>query len=167
MFLLPAKMPAASIDQLKDIPLPPPVSWAPQTTGWWVVGAMLLAGMLWIAVRRWRIWWHNRFRRAAQAELVLIEHAVADPAKRVQALAALPSLVKRTVLTWAPRDQIGPMTGEAWLGFLDSTFTGSTFSQGVGKHLESLAYGNGDIGHEDLGVLLALLHRWIDGHAPA
>ncbi len=162
-----AKPPAASIADLKDIPTPAPVSYAPQTVGWWVVGGIVLLVLIWIAYRRWRNWRRNRYRRAAQAELDAIAHALDDPAQRDQALTALPALVKRTVLAWAPRQVVAPMTGEAWLGYLDHTLAGDNFVRGPGRHLESLAYGNGNIPAEDLSALMSLLHRWIDDHVPA
>jgi hypothetical protein len=162
-----AKQAAASIADLKDIAPPPPVSYAPQTVGWWVVGAIVLAVLLWIAYRRWRMWRRNRYRRAAQAELGVIAQALNDPVQRPQALAALPALVKRTVLAWAPRQSAAPMTGEAWLGYLDLTLAGDSFARGPGRHLPSLAYGNGDIQADDLAALMTLLHRWIDDHVPA
>lgn len=168
MFAVPTpKPPAASMTQLKDIPPPPPVSYAPQTVGWWVLGAIVLVVLLWIAYRRWRKWQGNRYRRAAQAELDAITQALADPTQHSQALTALPALVKRTVLAWAPRQVVAPMTGEVWLGYLDHTLTGENFARGPGRHLALLAYGDGEIRADELAALIALLHRWIDDHVPA
>ncbi|WP_019465391.1 DUF4381 domain-containing protein [Dyella japonica] len=161
----PAKM--ASIADLRDIPAPPPVSWMPQTAGWWVVGGVLLAGLLVFLFLRWRAWRRNRYRREARAELAAIEQAMADPATRAAALMAIPALVKRTVLAWAPRAQVGPMSGEAWLRYLDRTYPAGGFSQGPGRQLDELAYGQGTIAHDELASLMALLHQWIDGHVAA
>jgi hypothetical protein len=162
-----AKPPAASIIQLKDIPLPPPVSYATQTVGWCVVAAIVLALLLWMAFLRWRRWCRNRYRRAAQAELDAMAHAAADPRQRAHALAALPVLVKRTVLAWAPRQQVASMSGEAWLDYLDLTLAGENFTRGPGRELETLAYADADIRADDLAALITLLHRWIDNHVPA
>jgi hypothetical protein len=164
--VLPVKPEAASIAQLKDIPLPPPVSYAPHTAGWWVLGAIVLVLALLVGVRRWQTWRRNRYRRAAQLELDGIERALTDPAQRTQAATALPALVKRTVLAWAPRSEVAPMTGEAWLGYLDRTFDGQYFSHGPGRELVALAYGDGHISGDDLTALMTLLRRWIDGHVP-
>ena len=159
--------PAPSIADLKDIPAPAPVSYLPQTTGWWLVGGVLLLGALVYAFIRWRRWWRNRYRREAQAELAAIERAAADPATRAQALGAIPGLVKRTVLVWAPRKDAGPMTGEAWLRYLDRTYVPGGFVQGPGRQLDTLAYGQGDLAAADMAALMALLHRWIDDHVAA
>lgn len=161
----PAKM--ASIAELKDIPAPVPVSWLPLAAGWWVVGGLILLGLLVFTFVRWRRWWRNRYRREAQVELAAIERAAANPSTRDEALAAIPVLVKRTVLVWAPRREVGPLSGEAWLRYLDRTYPAGGFTQGAGRQLDALAYGAGGIGNDELAALMALLRRWIDGHAAA
>jgi hypothetical protein len=166
MSLLPDKTPpAASIADLKDIAPPPPVSYAPQAPGWWVLAAIILLVALVLAAIRWRRWWRNRYRREAAAELAAIEQAIADPELRAGALEAIPGLVKRTVLAWAPRQEVGPMSGEAWLRYLDQTYPAGGFVQGPGRKLDALAYGGSEIRNEDLAALMVLLHQWIDGHA--
>lgn len=167
MLVLPAQPSAPSIADLKEIPLPPPVPYTPQTAGWWVLLALVLLAVLWVVALRLHRWWRNRYRRAAQKELAVIEQALADPSRRQQALATVPALVKRTVLTWAPRDTVAPLSGEAWLGYLDRTLAGEGFTQGPGRCLQALAYGGGDIASGDADALMSLLHRWIDDHVPA
>ncbi|WP_354016160.1 DUF4381 domain-containing protein [Dyella japonica] len=162
-----AKTPMVSIADLKDIPAPPPVSYMPQTAGWWVIAGVILLGLLVLAFLAWRKWMRNRYRREARAELAAIENAVADPARRADALASIPALVKRTVLAWAPRQQVGPMSGDAWLSYLDGTYAEGGFVQGPGRALDRLAYGDGAIGNDELASLMSLLHRWIDNHVAA
>lgn len=167
MFLPPAQPPAASIADLKEIAAPAPVSYAPQTAGWWIVGGLILLALLVWAFFRLRRWWRNRYRREALLELAAIERAAADPAQRSDALAAIPALVKRTVLAWAPRTQVGPLSGDAWLRYLDGTFPDGGFVDGPGRKLDALAYGTPSLRDDELAALTSLLHRWIDGHAAA
>ena len=167
MLLPAAKVPIASIADLKDIPQPPPVSYMPQTAGWWVLGGLILLGLLVFALLKWRKWMRNRYRREAQAELAAIEDALVDPARRADAMASIPALVKRTVLAWAPRQPVAPMSGDAWLRYLDGTYAQGGFVQGPGRTLDRLAYGDGAIGNDELASLMALLHRWIDHHVRA
>jgi hypothetical protein len=167
MLALPTPPPAPSIADLKEIPLPPPVPYTPQAAGWWVLLALVLLALLGYLAWRLRRWWRNRYRRAAQKELAAIERAMADPSQRQGALVALPALVKRTVLTWAPRGAVAPLSGEAWLSYLDRTLSGENFMRGPGRYLETLAYGSGDIGGGEADALMGLLHRWIDDHVPA
>lgn len=167
MYLFTDSPPMASIADLKEIPAPPPVSWMPQTTGWWVLAGIILLGLLVFAFIRWRAWWRNRYRRAAQAELASLERAMADPQTRKEALAAIPALVKRTVLSWAPRGVVAPLSGEPWLRYLDGTYPEGGFVHGPGRQLDALAYASVELGDDDLAALMALLHRWIDDHAAA
>ena len=83
---------AASLANLHDIVVPPPVSWWPLAWGWYLLGALLLAALAWGLVRwrRWRL--ANRYRDLALAELDDLSDAIGDPASRTGALAALPML---------------------------------------------------------------------------
>ena len=64
---------------LKEIPLPEPVSWWPQTPGWWLLAAVIVMLVL------WRLWaWRQRYRRnayrrAALAELVMPPFSLGEP----------------------------------------------------------------------------------------
>lgn len=83
------------LDQLRELPLPPPVSYWPQTWGWAALALAIVAlGVYALAawVRRRR---RNLYRRQALAELARLRLAAAD-----QPLAArqLPDLLKRTAL---------------------------------------------------------------------
>lgn len=157
---------APSIADLREIPPPPPIPYTPQTAGWWVVGAIVLLALGCFIAVRLRRWWRDRYRRAARKELAAIEAAMEDPARKTQALLAVPALVKRTVLTWAPRSTVAALSGDAWLGYLDRTLDGEAFTRGPGRCLPALAYG-GELASDDVAALLALLHRWIDRHVPA
>ena len=86
MIPAPAKTPQmASIADLKDIAPPPPVSYMPQAPGWWVLLGILVLAMLVYGFVRWRRWRRDRYRREAQAELAVLERAVADPSTHAQA----------------------------------------------------------------------------------
>lgn len=159
--------PMASIADLKEIPAPPPVSYMPQTAGWWVLAGIVLLALAAYAFVRWRRWRRNRYRREAQAELAAIEHAVADAGTRAAALAAIPVLVKRTALAWAPRTLVASLSGPAWLRYLDDTFPPGGFADGPGRTLDALAYDDASVRDDELASLLALLHRWIDDHVAA
>ncbi|MCZ8406712.1 DUF4381 domain-containing protein [Achromobacter sp. SIMBA_011] len=106
---------APGLDQLRELPLPAPVPYWPQTWGWLVLAVILLGllgGGLLAAQRHRR---RNRYRREALAELGRLDLAVqADPL----ALRALPGLIKRTALAAQPgskRGGVGALSGEAWV----------------------------------------------------
>ncbi|MBV4484821.1 DUF4381 domain-containing protein [Pseudomonas sp. SWRI153] len=84
-----------SIDQLKELPLPAPVSYAPQTWGWWVLLAALVLAALIIGVRRYRQWRRDQYRREGLARLAQLR----DRSDDLNALRELPELLKRVALS--------------------------------------------------------------------
>lgn len=153
---------------LQDIVLPDPVSWAPQTAGWWVLLGILVLLVAWWArgvLRRRRV---NLYRRQALARLQEIESALAIPASRSRALTALPVLVKQTLLACRRRAEVAALSGEPWLQLLDESYGGSGFTRGPGQLLPKLAYSTPaeteGVRAEDLQALVGLVRRWIRGH---
>jgi hypothetical protein len=99
------------IDRLAEPPMPDPVSLAPQTAGWWVLGAVVLSGL---AYGLWRLWLHwraNAYRRAALQELA---SAGDDPAR-------VAAILRRTALAAYPRRAVAGLAGDDWLAFLRAT----------------------------------------------
>jgi hypothetical protein len=149
---------------LQEAPLPPPVSWMPQTWGWAVVGLLLLAALGWLAmllVQRHRA---NRYRRAALCELDTIEADLGVASAHAAALAALPALAKRTALAFAPREAVASLSGDDWLRWLDATWRDGHFTRGPGRLLATLAYTQERATERDVQALVALLRSWIAHH---
>lgn len=119
-----------SLDLLHDVVTPPPVPWWPPTPGWAVVLAVLALAVLALLLQAFIHWQQNRYRREA---LHLLEDPATVPAQ-------WPALLKRTALTAWPRGEVAPLTGTAWLEFLDRTGGTRAFSEGAGKSIESLAF---------------------------
>jgi len=156
------------LENLHEILLPEPVSWMPQTIGWYAVfgGILFLAG--WWIHRRLRRFRTNRYRRSALAELAVIEWNLQQPEKRAEALAEIPVLLKRTALSAFPRTDVASLSGNEWLVFLDRTMGDSQFGGGVGRLLPELAYApsgrTSGLPDETLGQLLRLVRLWIKNH---
>ncbi|WP_458765653.1 DUF4381 domain-containing protein [Cupriavidus basilensis] len=158
---------AGTLAELQEIPLPPPVSYLPQTWGWGVLAALLLALAGQLAWRAWRRHQANRYRRDAFAELARIEAgltATGSDASRREALAALPALVKRVVLAFAPRTQVASLSAQAWLDYLDGTWRAGSFTSGPGRLLPELAYCQHPPPAAEVTALIALLRAWIGQH---
>lgn len=77
-----------SIAQLKELALPLPVSYSPQTWGWWFLLAILLLAAVIIGARRLIQWRRDRYRREALAQL-------RTNSDELHALRELPELLKR------------------------------------------------------------------------
>jgi len=122
----PAEVPG--FDQMHDIVMPDPVSWWPLAPGWWVVLLILAIGILWLGVTIYHRWQQNAHRRAALLEL---DHT---PPQELSAL------LKRVCLSEFPRDRVAPLSGQAWLEFLDQTGSTDAFTRGNGRHLIDLSY---------------------------
>ena len=153
---------SSPLSALQELPLPPPAPYTPQTIGWALVAALLLA-LLALAVWRWqRRRRANRYRVEALQELADIERALpgnADAALR------LPSLVKRVALVSAPREAAAALSGDSWLLWLEHTLPQAGFLDAPGRLLPALAYGSSQsIEPQTLNALLALLRRWIQEH---
>lgn len=136
--------------RLVEPPVPDPVSLAPQTAGWWVLGAMLaaaLAAALWRAHRRWKA---NAYRRAALTELA----ATDDPAQ-------IAAILRRTALAAYPRARVAGKAGADWLAFLDTT---GGFPADAGAVLNRAPYA-ATTGHDS--ALKPAAERWIRHHGPA
>jgi hypothetical protein len=89
-----------SIEQLKDIALPAPVSYAPQTWGWWVLLAVLVIAVLLLSARRYWQWRRDRYRREALVRLAQL-HMRSDD---LHALRELPELLKRVAISMPVRE---------------------------------------------------------------
>ncbi|VVP08020.1 hypothetical protein PS900_03193 [Pseudomonas fluorescens] len=84
-----------SIDQLKEMALPAPVSYAPQTWGWWAVLALLIVTLVVLGARRYWQWRRDRYRREALVRLEELQQRSND----LSALRELPELLKRVALS--------------------------------------------------------------------
>jgi hypothetical protein len=147
---------------LIDIPLPREVNLWPQT---WesriavVVLLIVVVAAAWRLVHFWRV---NRYRREALAELNSIGHA--SPSIPRELLPRITLLVRRTALAAFPRERIASLAGPAWLSFLDRSYGGHEFSQGVGRLLVSASYQQILPDEAELQSLSGLVRRWIKVH---
>lgn len=147
---------------LIDIPLPPEAALWPQT---WpsriaiVLIAVSVVWAIWRFVHRYRA---NRYRREALAELDRMRQTPNVAPDRLADQLAL--LVRRTALGAFPRETIAPLTGSAWLAFLDRSYGGTEFSRGVGRWLVSAPYQPAAPGRDEVNALRGLVGRWIRVH---
>ena len=147
---------------LIDIPLPQEVSLLPQTWPSRIAIALIVVLAVWAI---WRFVHHrraNRYRREALWELDRIRQTSDAAPRRLADQLAL--LVRRTALGAFPRETIAPLTGTAWLAFLDRSYGGEEFSRGVGRWLVSGPYQQAEPGRDELNALRGLVDRWIRVH---
>jgi len=144
------------LELLHEIVPPEPVSLLPQTPGWWIALAWLVAvcALVVAAIARQRK--ANRYRREAIVELQRIEARAGVP----EAPAELAALLKRTALAAYPRRQVASLCGEAWATFLVDSTDGDPVVAEAADSLAHAAYREG----VKLSELIPASRRWIRRH---
>lgn len=100
----------ASLANLRDIMIPPPVPWWPPAPGWWFLLTVTGLIAVLVAVREWRRWRANAYRRAALRSL-----------RGAENVAAIAEILKRAALVAFPRAEVASLTGSAWVQWLAET----------------------------------------------
>lgn len=140
------------LGRLIEAPEPPPVSMMPQTCGWAVLGLILLAACIFVAIHMWRRYQANAYRRYAIEEL---DAARDDPA-------AIAAILRRTALAAYPRRDVAGLAGDDWLRFLDAQVSGKDFLEGPGRLVAAAPYRN----TRNEPALYAVVKNWIVRHRP-
>lgn len=111
-------MDANWLTDLKDIHYPRPISWFPFAPGWWLLlTALLILG--WYGLRYWQKNQAARqVKKTALAELRELESRVAIAQSEVLVAGGIDAVLKRTALSFFPRESLAGLTGEAWFAFL-------------------------------------------------
>jgi hypothetical protein len=145
------------LDLMHEVVTPEPVSWLPQTVGWWVVAGWLSALVLLGALHGYLKWRRNRYRRDALAELRAIEQQ--SPIDNVSAR-SIAELLKRTALAAYPREQVAPLYGAEWAGFLRESAGDDEIVTAEAERLATMAYRP----DSDVSTLIRPARRWIEVH---
>ncbi len=128
--------------QLRDIHLPEAVSLWPLAPGWWLLLAVCALGIGLL------VWWmlqkahSKRYRKIAIAELEASYQNFQrndDPAAYIS---ASQEILRRTALHRYPeqRASIAPLSGSAWISFLDSCIDQQLFASKFGEALNEAHY---------------------------
>lgn len=138
------------LDLLEPLPELEPVSLWPQTQAWIWIGLLVAAALVLLARSGVRRWQANAYRRAALGE---IEAAEPDTLK-------LAEILRRTAMVTFGRKRVAQLHGIAWCQFLDRTYGGTEFSEGIGKVLASAAY----LPNPPNDDLAPLARKWVRQH---
>lgn len=159
-------MTGASLDNLRDIHLPPPPGLWPPAPGWWLAGSVCAAAAaLWLLRRHLR----RRPLREALHELAVLADAHAASPDAVQLARGVSRLLRRYALWRFPHAGAAGLTGAAWLRFLDAHGGAGSFAGGPGALLETLPYrppGHAAAQDVDAAPLIATARRWLRANAP-
>jgi len=137
-----------SLENLRPLHDPEPVSWWPPALGWWLVLVFFI--LLVFLLRYW--WKRSALRRAALAELTALER---------NNLPNLPAtvnrLLKRYALNSFPAEDIASLSGKKWLEFLQSH---GGFPSEAGKILLDSLYRSDPVDVDSKALVKAAKH-WI------
>ncbi len=155
------------LEGLKEISLPDPVPYIPQSIGWYILFGILFLLMIWFIYRFFRKRKQNRYRRIALVKLKGVSEGL-DRGEDYVKIREIPELVKWTALQCYGRKQVARLSGDEWLTFLDNSFKSSGFKSGPGRLLPKLAYGAEskikEASGQDVDGLIRLIRRWIRRH---
>lgn len=125
---------------IRDLHLPVDIGWWPLAPGWWVLIALVSAGVIWALCRQYVRWRADRARRLALKQLAAIEREYSDTRDAVTIAGLLSELLRRTFLAYAPRSAMAGLTGDRWLEYLNEGLDEAIFTRGAGRRLASLPY---------------------------
>jgi len=125
---------------IRDLHLPQAIGWWPLAPGWWVLIALVAAGLLYLLYRAYKKWRWNAARRVALGELARVRNEYASGMDAVTLATELSELLRRTMLAYAPRNEVASLTGQSWLQWLDRGLDDQPFTKGSGRTLVSLPY---------------------------
>ena len=159
--------PSATLDALREITLPEPVSYAPQTVGWWVVFGVLAAVVLLTALLLYRRWRRRRYRRVALVTLEDVSRRLSGSGG-VAALREVPVLLKQVALVTFGRAPVAQLSGREWFAFLVGTCPDNAFTDEDGALLTRVAYERdeclAEVSQGAAASLLSLARHWVRFH---
>ena len=144
---------------LKDIHLPPPVSFWPPAPGWWILAVLLSSSLFIGGVLFYRQ--HKKRKPKTEALRILrdLQILYQNSQDEVASLRSLSNLLRRTALTFHDKDAVASLQGSSWLEFLDKTGKTKEFSQGAGKVLGNEVFQQKV--NPDMNALFPLVKKWI------
>ena len=144
---------------LRDIHAAPPPAFWPPAPGWWVLMLVMLAVLVVLVV--WGFRRYRAYRQKCQIMHELDQISNSYTKENVAGfITGVSTLLRRVALRRYERARVAPLTGSAWLRFLDDTGGDGEFEQGVGRVLEVAPYQPGTC-EVPADALLRLVRRWI------
>jgi len=154
----------ASLEALRDIHLPEPVSFWPPAPGWWLLAAVVMAAVVAVLlVRRSR---HRRpmpWNEAAARELAAIEASFAEHGDALELATALSALLRRAALARYPAEEVAALHGDEWYALLcrHASADGPCTPE-VAREITHAAWGDIDEAKADPERWIAFVRAWIE-----
>ncbi len=146
-----------ALGDFNEVVSPPAIDWVPQTPGWYVVGAMLIA---WLSRKLWfqlQHWYRNRYRREARVKL----YQLGDAATGAE---AVNGLLKLTALAAFSRQQVASLSGDDWVQFLNAQCEQPSFNEDQCQILALGVYQQQTLEPDTAKQLIAASLNWVEQH---
>ena len=156
------------IHGIEELMLPDTISLWPSAPGWQLLGVIAVLLLVVKASRLAIRWWHNRYRREVLRQLSSVQREAGNRLQDV--VAVLPYYMKVTALQAYPRQDVAALSGDDWLMFLDSHYSGPSFSGGLGIKLLRVAYlptEQWQLDDSESFALIGMSRHWIARHTGA
>ena len=147
---------------LRDLHLPEAVGWWPLAPGWYAVIGVILIVCLYLLRLYLRRRARGAARRHALKQLARLTAEFEQHGNAVAFSSEMSELLRRTMLAYAPREEVAGLTGEAWLQWLDRDLDQPRFQSDTGRKLLELPYRKPDeelSGLELVDVVAAVRQR--------
>ena len=125
---------------LKELPLPDPVSYWPQTAGWYVLLLLLLLLVALLAWLHWRRWQRDAYRRDALSRLQAIADTLNNPAGQIANLTELPLILRHAALRAGRRQDVASLRGRDWIAWLNASSGKTLFDDEAAALIDQLPY---------------------------
>jgi hypothetical protein len=138
--------------------------WRPETLGAWLTLSLLAAALA--AGVGWLVWRSVRrgYRRAAERELLLLRARFQTEPPALDALEAVPAVIKRCALGSFARARVAPLSGERWIAFLSAT-SREPFGEAASRALLTITTrGAAAVSAADASSLFLGARAWIRRH---
>ena len=146
-----------ALGDFNEVVSPPPIDWLPQTPGWYVVGAFLLALLLRQVWFRLRYWYRNRYRREALRRL--------EGLPGTESLAAeVNQLLKLCAMAACSRAEVARLSGPEWPCFLNGLCDDPPFDDAASELLAVGVYRGETLNAGGQQQLLAASRIWVRQH---
>jgi len=111
---------AQLLSQLRDIHGAAEPAWWPPAPGWWLLVALALLGLYFVARAGWQRWAARRRRRAWLQALEAVDQQWDPRSQPHQYLAGMNRLFRAVALKAFPDSACGRLQGDDWVAFIRS-----------------------------------------------
>jgi len=147
---------------LRDLHLPDAIGWWPLAPGWWIVIGLVIVGAVFWLRHYLRVRARGAVRRHALRQLDQLLEEYEQHRSVAQFGVQVSLLLRRTMLAYAPREEVAGLTGDAWLAWLDRDLAHPQFQAGPGRKLLEIPYrdaASADLDADVYALLTAVRQR--------